>query len=483
MKTQLTHHHESGQILLILTVGIVALLGMVALAVDGGMIFADRRFDQNAADASAFAGAGAAALKIENLKMDSNSFDCSGLFNADKTINLSHPLSEAVVNAIQKADIIAGSNNFKLEYPVINQHGIDINCVSSGKSNYLEVRSVISTTVQTAFAHLFYKGEVRNTVEAVARVNVATAVSGGGVLTHLNTDCNKPLEFGMTNDKKPAWIDGASSNGCIKLEGSKNTIYSPVNEPFDARIPIYYAEKCVNFDKKIEGDNGCPEDNKWTANFEQRGGIVEKYYLEELLKQQENMSRENIQNFWNGICGTTYAGDKNPNFKTGDVIPPGRYTSITIQSGPVEMQSGLYCIETNFRINADLNSHEDGVTIILIEEPGKNPKQGSITVASSANVILTPRRSGADERFDNLLIYAQKYNTSTLRLGGNSSSYFEGTIWAPDGIVHFGGTGSEESSDVQIIADQISIMGSQTLKLHYDVDKIWTLPSNVSLVK
>jgi uncharacterized membrane protein len=56
MKPSNTHHSESGQILLILTVGIVALLGFLALAVDGGMIYADRRFDQNAADASSFAG-------------------------------------------------------------------------------------------------------------------------------------------------------------------------------------------------------------------------------------------------------------------------------------------------------------------------------------------------------------------------------------------------------------------------------------------
>ena len=67
---------ESGQILVILTIGIVALLAVTALALDAGMIYSDRRYDQNAADASAFAGAGAAAMRMENLHMSRNNFSC-----------------------------------------------------------------------------------------------------------------------------------------------------------------------------------------------------------------------------------------------------------------------------------------------------------------------------------------------------------------------------------------------------------------------
>ena len=48
---------ESGQILILLAVGIVALLGFTALAIDGGAVFFDRRSAQNAADAAALAGA------------------------------------------------------------------------------------------------------------------------------------------------------------------------------------------------------------------------------------------------------------------------------------------------------------------------------------------------------------------------------------------------------------------------------------------
>ena len=58
---------ESGQILVILTVGIVMLLGFAALAIDGGMYYSDRRYDQNAADNAALAGAGAAGQILFDL--------------------------------------------------------------------------------------------------------------------------------------------------------------------------------------------------------------------------------------------------------------------------------------------------------------------------------------------------------------------------------------------------------------------------------
>ena len=48
---------ESGQVLVILTVGIVVLLGFAALAIDQGSVQIDRRQAQNAADQAALAGA------------------------------------------------------------------------------------------------------------------------------------------------------------------------------------------------------------------------------------------------------------------------------------------------------------------------------------------------------------------------------------------------------------------------------------------
>ncbi len=48
-----TVKHESGQVLVLVVLGMVALIGVTALVVDGGNVFLDRREAQNAADSAA----------------------------------------------------------------------------------------------------------------------------------------------------------------------------------------------------------------------------------------------------------------------------------------------------------------------------------------------------------------------------------------------------------------------------------------------
>ncbi len=51
------HHNESGQALVLVAVVLLGLVAMLGLALDGGMMYMDRRMTQNAADAAALAGA------------------------------------------------------------------------------------------------------------------------------------------------------------------------------------------------------------------------------------------------------------------------------------------------------------------------------------------------------------------------------------------------------------------------------------------
>jgi len=48
---------EKGQALILIAMGAIALFSFAALAIDGSMAFSDKRHAQNAADASALAGA------------------------------------------------------------------------------------------------------------------------------------------------------------------------------------------------------------------------------------------------------------------------------------------------------------------------------------------------------------------------------------------------------------------------------------------
>ncbi len=66
---------ESGQILVVLAVALVALLGFTALAIDVGMVYSDRRYDQNVAVAAALAGANAALMAMSAAMVTWENFD------------------------------------------------------------------------------------------------------------------------------------------------------------------------------------------------------------------------------------------------------------------------------------------------------------------------------------------------------------------------------------------------------------------------
>src|SRR5690606_4536767 len=92
---------ERGQTLVQVALMLVVLLGFAALAIDGGMVYAERRHMQNAADAGALAGArelclsGSETLAIE--KARAYTVGQNGAASADVTIDPEH---RNVVNVV-----------------------------------------------------------------------------------------------------------------------------------------------------------------------------------------------------------------------------------------------------------------------------------------------------------------------------------------------------------------------------------------------
>ena len=142
---------ESGQVIVILAVGLVVLLGLVALAIDGGMVFSERRHAQNAADAAALAGAYAAAFNSGELSLS----------QIETSVITPPALARALANGYQPdADTI-----MEVHYPpisgVYSQDGDGYK-----KDEYVQV--IITSKVNTSLIHFVYPGVVNNTVEAIA---------------------------------------------------------------------------------------------------------------------------------------------------------------------------------------------------------------------------------------------------------------------------------------------------------------------------
>src|SRR5574337_792710 len=77
---------ESGQAIVLIVMAMVGLVGLTALAVDGGNAYSDRRHAQNAADTAALAGALAQIRQYNIADAAKHSADLNG-YNNDHVTN------------------------------------------------------------------------------------------------------------------------------------------------------------------------------------------------------------------------------------------------------------------------------------------------------------------------------------------------------------------------------------------------------------
>ena len=218
---------EKGQAIILIVLTIVGLLGLVALAVDGGLAYADRRQAQNAADASAL---DAALAKIRGGNWQSeglaravtNGFDNNGTTNS---VSVNNPP-------------LAGCSGVNGEY--------------AGRAEYVQV--IIRATTRTYFGPVIGINEVNNCVEAIARAKPATTgpiaygnaivalkpngtsthwmhggpsvtAIGGGIFVNSSTDCG--FTSNGTPDLTTPNVTMVASDSCPTLAGSGVSYNAP----------------------------------------------------------------------------------------------------------------------------------------------------------------------------------------------------------------------------------------------------------------
>lgn len=136
---------EAGQALVLLALAFVILLGFVGLAIDGGIVYTERRRAQNAADAAALAG----ALTILNPSLAPS------------------PTSAAFARALDN-----GYDNNQVDNWV-EVHNPPIDGMYAGDVNYVQVK--IRAHVDPVFSQVVFKGRLENRVMAIARARPSVA--------------------------------------------------------------------------------------------------------------------------------------------------------------------------------------------------------------------------------------------------------------------------------------------------------------------
>ena len=237
---------EKGQAIIYLVLGLVVFLGFVALAIDGGMVLADRRDAQNATDASALAGASAAAQRLGSAIVN------PGTVNPNCT---SLQLSPAKTDALNSAINRATSNQYTISTDDPYNY-VHVQCgVSSGP--YMDVTVEISKTTPTSFLQVIVPNTtLTNKMTSVARLHTARAIGGGNTLIALGTVNDSIVVGGAANLRIIG--GGVFGNADTKCNGSSGKEFimvcqagTPVGDCTGAGAPII--PNSVN----IVGTDGC----------------------------------------------------------------------------------------------------------------------------------------------------------------------------------------------------------------------------------
>lgn len=152
---------ETGQVLVLLTVGIITLLGFTALAIDGGRLYSERRTVQGVSDTASLTGALYIAQQLEE------GVDASDLLNAEAA-------------AYQRA----ANNGY-------DSTVTDVNIWND--TSFYYVQTTIHTSIPPTIVQLVYDGPLNVAATSQARVPINNVFGLGQALVSLGKgDCPHP---------------------------------------------------------------------------------------------------------------------------------------------------------------------------------------------------------------------------------------------------------------------------------------------------
>lgn len=460
---------ERGQVLVLLVVGIVVLLGFTALAIDGGMLYSDRRYDQSVADSAALAG----TQYVTHLFIDNNvkaaNFGCTtpGVWVDRSTGWSTRPFwlgSPELAQIFGTAEGKASENNITVDTTGADpKNRVEVRCGGS----YFDVKVVITTTTKTSFAHLLFGGTLRNTVTAIARTQPNTPGLMGYSLYATDNDCTG--DPSSNNDGGIDFSGGGTYTGtfAIDITGGGAFTRSCLN---GNNMPHSYIRSNAN---------SCYDDPASTATydcgtdgtFDPPAQVVTTDPLEGFYVDFPNCNDPAI-----APPRTVNSGDT--------VLQPGYYQNVNL-SNITTLNPGLYCIDVgnNQIFNRVLhtqagNGFDEGVTIVFLRDGAQYKYTGQtdwIVKAAKPNGHNAPHLIPG-------VVMASKVEF-LLDLNGDAMAQLWGTVYMPEAHLILGGTPTTVPVASQIIVHDLKYNGTGTMNMMYDDSWFFQHPPTMSLNK
>jgi|GEM_PF-1108257 len=426
---------EQGQVIILMALAMVALLGFTSLAIDGGMLYADRRAAQNAADAAAFAG----ILK-----------KAKGLSDAD---------------AIMAAVDLASTNGYES-----SQVNVEVWSQSDITGNYDFVSVDVTATTRTAFLHFVFDGEASNKVMAVTKVRAAGPAFPEVAIVAMN-DCT-------TGGGPLLSITGGGNSGGVLTYNGGMFINSP--EPSGSgHCAINPPSSAVTWG--IRAFDGY---KIWSVGSHAYNG-------------QTKVSPVPIQVGFNGgqPISDPLAGLLEPQCTAngsvvGGVHQPGRY------GGPGQpslsgnqdktFAPGIYCISGDVTVAGNGSWSGDGVVLNFMNGALSFRGNGNLTLTApnATNCIGNNGDLTASCTYKGIVMYSSRANTNTLDIRGNGDIRVTGLVYALNGRVEGKGGGADPDDWVvrgQIIAGSVAGDGNGSFVVSYDADNTYHINTLMNL--
>jgi hypothetical protein len=397
---------ERGQSIVLLALAFITMLGFTGLAIDGGILFTERRHAQNAADAAALAGA-LAKLEGQNLYTAGYNRALDNGYDNNYTDNWVHVWNPPV------------------DGPYV------------GNDQYVQVR--ITSIVDPVFAHYVYDGLLINTVTAVARARPASIYpfgSGDAVVGLAKTGCAVVWSHGSANttiEGGGIFVNSDHPDCAFKASGS-NVL-------------------------NIVGGYGI----NVVGGFEISGGATVNPIPTTGAQQ---ISSPTIPP---PTCDTNAVRDS-----SSGTFTPGYTNNFNFPSGTWTLESGIYCVDGAFSVNGGVTLVGSDVLIYMMS--------GDVSWNGGATIQLDAMDDGP---YAGLLIYQAESNTNMLKINGNSSSTFSGTIFAPSAEIQINGTGAVGGWHSQVVGKKVDLSGTSDMYLLYEGGENYMVrdPAKVDLVQ
>lgn len=409
-----SNSYERGQALVVIALAAIGLFAFAALSIDGSMLLSDRRHAQNAADTSAMAAALA--------RTRGQDFNAAGQARA-----LSNGYDDASSNqavSITTAPTASGD------------------CTTTG----VDITVTITSTINTTFAKVIGRNQLTNVVSSTARsCDVHTFqngpyYSGTSIFSTKSGTCNGSNTASLyVNGSGHLQLWGgdlgsaSTDSNCLLFQGGQTQLKKQESGTECADI-ISSASGGGTFNN-VHGEDGCGA----------------KIYGQTFDPPPSDLH-------------ITCSGNA---IQSGNSMSPGNYSGTFPPANVATLQAGTYCINGDFRLNANQTLTGNNVTIVM--------NTGTLLWNGSSEVNLSAPTSGT---YKGLLIYAPPSNSyangnNQISIDGGGNAKITGTILAQNLPCYFAGSGQIQKAVLQFICYTWGMNGNGQGEIMYDPSKFY----------